>query len=165
MFGSIICRWFQEGIQRMFGNWEVAGKAELLRTLEEWFWMQGGPLFQRQGNASLLTKQSKWRCQDHILLPQNWSVFSKTLFVGVNLFSLYFLFCAGRWNASADSSQAHLHYWLFPVAVLAHGGHPGDGPVEVCQVLLLFLIYLPHTNLSHGGLNAERQQPGEEGLC
>lgn len=62
--GPIICRWLQEGIQRMFGKWEVAGKAELLWTLEGWFRMQGGPLFQRQGNASL----NKWRCHNHILV-------------------------------------------------------------------------------------------------
>lgn len=71
---SIICRWLQEDAQRMFGNWEVAGKAKLLWTLEAGFRMQRGPLFQRQGNASLWTKQRKCQCHNHIwLFLQNWT--------------------------------------------------------------------------------------------
>lgn len=67
---------------------------------------------------------------------------------GGSSFLPVFLVCAGRGNASAGSPQTHLHYWLFLVAVLAHGGHSGDGPVEVSQVLLLFIfIYLILTSV------------------
>lgn len=65
--------------------------------------------------------------------PQGMFFQRPCLWGGIYLFSLHFLVCAGRWNASASSPQAHLHYWLFPVTVLAHGGHPGDGSVEVSQ--------------------------------
>lgn len=58
-----------------------------------------------------------------------------------NIFFSYLCAFAGRRNASSDSPSTHLHHRLFPVAILAHSGHPGDGHVEVRQVIITTNIY------------------------
>lgn len=102
--------------------------------------------------SSIIIDKTKWQCHNHVLVVSpkldEGLFFLKTFSVGGSSFLPVFLVCAGRGNASAGSPQAHLHYWLFLVAVLAHGGHSGDGPVEVSQVLLLFIfIYLILTSV------------------